>query len=69
MSGKFTYIIPSEYLHKEKKDDFLLWLSQLPVDIQTKKYMLMDWCNQVGVALTRDMVKYITGGREDSTWG
>jgi len=69
MSGKFVEIIPSEFLTKEKKDEFLLWLTTLPVDNMTKKYILMDWCNVVGVALTRDMVRYITGGREDETWG
>ena len=67
--GKFIEIIPPDLLSKEKKDEFLLWLAGLPVDVNTKKYVLMDWCTVVGVALTREMVRFVTGGREDATWG
>ena len=69
MSGKFAEAIPPDLLDPKKKDEFLLWLAQLPVDVETKKHILMDWCELVGVALTREMVEYITRGRPEDTWG
>ena len=62
-------LIPAELIDPEKKRDFLLWLAQLPVDLWTKKYILIEWCSTVGVALTEDMVQYVTGGRADLTRG
>mgnify|MGYP000291758311 CR=1 FL=1 len=66
---EFAGLIPTDLLDKEKKEEFLLWLVRLPVDIWTKKYILMDWCRIVGVKLDEDMVKYITGGRPELTRG
>jgi len=58
----FGDIIPAEYLDPKKKDEFLAWLLRLEVDIWTKKYILIYWCQMTGVALTEDMVNYVTGG-------
>jgi len=66
---EFAGLIPADLLDKKKKEEFLLWLVRLPVDIWTKKYILMDWCRIVGVKLDEDMVKYITGGRPELTRG
>jgi hypothetical protein len=69
MTGEFVGLIPEEFLDPEKKREFLLWLLRLPVDEQTKKYILIDWTRLVGVALTEDMVDFITGGHAEITRG
>jgi hypothetical protein len=69
MTGEFVGLIPEELIDPEKKREFLLWLLSLPVDTQTKKYILIDWTRLVGVALTEDMVDFITGGRAEITRG
>ena len=66
--GEFIGLIPEELLDPKKEREFLLWLIRLPVDIWTKKYILIDWCNFVGVALTKEMVDIITGNAA-LTWG
>ena len=62
-------MIPEELLTPEKKREFLLWLLALPLDVMTKKYVLIDWCRYVGIALTEEMVDIVTGGRADETRG
>ena len=69
MSPEFIGLIPEELLSPEKKREFLLWLLALPLDIMTKKYILIDWCRYVGIALTEEMVDIVTGGRADETRG
>jgi len=69
MSPEFIGLIPEELLSPEKKRDFLLWLLALPLDVVTKKYILIDWCRYVGIALTEEMVDTVTGGRADETRG
>ena len=69
MSPEFIGLIPEELLSPEKKRDFLLWLLALPLDVMTKKYILIDWCRYVGIALTEEMVDIVTGGRADETRG
>jgi len=66
--GEFVGLIPEAFLRKEKKEDFLLWLLGLPVDIWTKKFIYMDWCKLVGIAIDRDDVDLITGNAA-LTWG
>jgi len=65
---EFVDLIPEELIDPKKKEEFLMWLIQLPVDIWTKKYILIDWCNLVGIALTEDLVKAVIG-RSELTWG
>jgi len=69
MSPEFIDLIPEELLTPEKKREFLLWLLALPLDVMTKKYVLIDWCRYVGIALTEEMVDIVTGGRADETRG
>ncbi len=66
--GEFLGLIPEEFLDPEKERDFLLWLLQLPVDPWTKKYILLEWGEAVGVAVTEDMVNFVTGSAA-LTWG
>ncbi|HEX69231.1 MAG TPA: hypothetical protein ENG10_02935 [Candidatus Bathyarchaeota archaeon] len=65
---EFVDLIPEELIDPKKKEEFLMWLINLPVDIWTKKYILIEWCNLVGVALTEDLVKEVIG-RAELTWG
>ncbi len=69
MTGEFVGLLPEELLSPEKKREFLLWLLSLPLDVQTKKYILIDWCKVVGVALTEEMVSFIAHGRPEITRG
>ena len=69
MSPEFIDLIPEELLTPEKKREFLLWLLALPLDVMTKKYILIDWTRYVGIALTEEMVDIVTGGRSDETRG
>ena len=69
MCPEFIDLIPEELLTPEKKREFLLWLLALPLDVMTKKYVLIDWCRYVGIALTEEMVDIVTGGRADETRG
>ena len=65
--SEFIGLIPEELLDPEKEREFLIWLLGLPVDIWTKKYILIAWTEFVGVALTEEMVDYITGGKAEET--
>jgi len=69
MCPEFIDLIPEELLTPERKREFLLWLLALPLDVMTKKYVLIDWCRYVGIALTEEMVNIVTGGRADETRG
>jgi len=69
VSGKWAAVIPPELLDPEKKRDVLILIARLPVDNQTKKYILMDWCRITGVKLDEDMVHYVTSGRAEETRG
>jgi hypothetical protein len=69
MTGEFVGLIPEEYMDPQKEREFLLWLLSLPLDAQTKKYILIDWTKLVGVALTEEMVEFATGGMAAETRG
>jgi hypothetical protein len=66
---EFVDLLPEELLSPDKEREFLMWLLFLPVDNMTKKYILMDWCELVGVALTKEMVDFVTAGRSAETRG
>ena len=66
--GEFAGLIPEELIHPEKREEFLMWLRELPVDVWTKKYILIEWCQLTGVALTEDLVRAAIGLPE-LTWG
>ena len=66
--GEFVDLIPAELLDPDKKEEFLMWLMKLPVDPWTKKYLLLEWVNLVGVALTEEMVRKVIGD-PSLTWG
>lgn len=57
----FIDIFPAALLAKDKEDDFILLLQQLPVPARRKKEILIEWCNYVGAVLTHDMVEKVLG--------
>lgn len=65
----FGDVIPDELLRPYKLEEFINWLVQLPIDIQTKKYMLMYWCKVTGVKLTKELVDRVTMGKSHLTRG
>jgi len=65
---EFVDLIPEELIDPDKKEEFLMWLINLPVDLWTKKYILIEWCNLVGIALTEDLVRAVVGD-PSLTWG
>jgi len=65
---EFVDLIPEELIDPDKKEEFLMWLINLPVDLWTKKYILMEWCELVGIALTEDLVRAVVGD-PSLTWG
>jgi len=66
--GEFVGLIPEELLDPDRKRDFLLWLINLPVDPWTKKYIYLDWCRMVGIAVSKDDIDLFTG-QASITWG
>ena len=54
-------IIPAVLLNADKWDDFVIFLQSLPVDAQSKKYLIIEWCQLTGVALTGDLVTDVLG--------
>ncbi len=62
-------LIPAALIAKEKWDDFVLYLKALPVDVNDKKYLLIQWTHLVGVALTDEMVKVVLGRADERARG
>lgn len=50
-------ILPLYLIDKKRKDDLLVYLKGLPIDSRDKKIILINWCKEVGAALTREMVE------------
>ena len=62
-------LIPAALIAKEKWEDFVLYLQALPIDINDKKYLLIQWTKLVGVALTHDMVVAVLGELDERARG
>jgi len=62
-------LIPAALIAKEKWEDFVLFLRALPIDANDKKYLIIQWCQLVGVALTHDMVYAVLGELDERTRG
>lgn len=66
---KFAEYIPPDLLDPKKLEEALRYIASLPVDIMTKKYILIEWCELTGVKLEKWMVEYITGYQSEKTRG
>jgi hypothetical protein len=62
-------LIPAALVAKEKWEDFVVFLKALPIDLNDKKYLIIQWCQLVGVALTHDMVYAVLGELDERTRG
>ena len=61
---KYAMVFPEELLDEEKKEDIIIMIRNLPVDLATKKYMYMDWCKLVGAAIKDEDLSKLLGGRQ-----
>ena len=52
-------VIPESLLVADRKDNVILLLQALPIPQANKKEILVEWCNYVGAALSKDMVDRI----------
>ncbi|HUW96778.1 MAG: hypothetical protein KKD44_28970 [Proteobacteria bacterium] len=50
-------VFPVDLLDPDRLDDVLIFLAGLPIAPEDRKQLLIEWCQLMGVALTRDMVE------------
>lgn len=62
-------IFPPALLAKDKEDEVIIFLQQLPAPPRRKKEALVDWCKYVGVALTKEMVEILLGPLSEEARG
>lgn len=60
----FLEIVPDELLDKNKQSEFVDWLRSMPIELKSKKYILIEWAREVDVLLTRDLVLEVLGTEE-----
>jgi len=58
-------VFPPALLFKDKWDEVVLFIQDLPIPARRKKELIIEWTNYVGAALTRDMVKEVLGLEAD----
>lgn len=54
-------VFPPALLFKDKWDEVVLFLQDIPIPPRRKKEVIVEWAKYVGAALTRDMVKDVLG--------
>ena len=54
-------IFPPALLFKDKWNEVVVLLIQLPVPPRRKKELIVEWAKCVGAVLTQDMVKDVLG--------
>lgn len=54
-------VFPAALLAKEKEDDMILFLQELPITERRKKELVVQWCHYVGAALTHELVEKVLG--------
>jgi len=58
-------IFPPALLAKDKWEDVVLFLLELPIPPRRKKQAIVEWAKYVGVALTHEMVVQVLGPLAD----
>ena len=58
-------VFPPALLAKEKEEDVITFLKELPVPPRTKKEALVAWTKYVGATLTHEMVVALLGELEE----
>jgi hypothetical protein len=54
-------IFPPALLFKDKWDEVVIFLIQLPIPPRRKKELIVEWCRCVGAVLTEEMVRAVLG--------
>lgn len=54
-------VFPPALLFKDKWNDVVILLMQLPIPARRKKELIAEWSKCVGAVLTEDMVKQVLG--------
>jgi len=54
-------VFPPALLYKDKWDEVVIFLQQLPIPPRRKKELIVEWTQFVGAVLTKDMVKDVLG--------
>ena len=53
-------MFPLYLLDKNKKDDVIIYIRDLPIAPENKEWLLGYWCKKVGEVLDKDMVEKVT---------
>lgn len=54
-------VIPVELLDKDRQEDVIVFIRDLPVDPEDKKRLIVEWCLYVGAVLSEEKVKGVGG--------
>lgn len=54
-------VFPAALLARDKEEDVIIFLRDLPIPERRKKELLAQWAKYVGAALTHDMVEAVLG--------
>jgi len=54
-------VFPATLLFKDKWNDVVVLLIQLPIPPRRKKELIVEWAKCVGAVLTEDMIKAVLG--------
>lgn len=57
-----TELIPLELMFADQVDKAIAWINKLPGRKIDKKEMLAEWCKQVGIELTAELVERVYPG-------
>lgn len=54
-------VIPGHLLDPERKDDVIAFLARIPAPPERIKQVYLEWCQYVGIAMTREDLERILG--------
>jgi len=55
--GRAIAVFPEDLLDADRLDDVIIFLAGLPIAPEDRKQLLLEWCQLMGVAITRDYVE------------
>jgi len=61
--------VPLGLKDKNKQHEFISWLQELPIPARRKKEVLVEWCEAMEIALTKDAVVELLGPLAEETIG
>ena len=57
----YVEIFPPALLRRDKLDEAIEFLRLLPAPAHKKAYMIADWCTELGVQLTKEIIDRVEG--------